>query len=541
VTKEPQRPTSEPALERASESRVRTLISRGPALHEWLLLALLVWMTDHYRWLMDDAFIYFRYADNLLFLDRGLVYNAGEYVEGFSSPLWMMLLLPLRALELDYYTIVRVIAGACAVSYGAALIWLNRRLSPNASAVSVVNFPLAASAAHYGLTTHFSSGLETPLVQLTAPLFAAALLCPLSPLLQCCVALAPLVRPECGLLWLAYVPWVVVTTRRVPIWFVASALVANAAWLLFRVYYYADFLPNTFYLKDMARWDWGLLYWQNVLDVHRWPWVLAGLCVCAWLGRRFLATTPRALRFVLLAVALLHAAYVARVGGDMLYHRYAALPVCLVLCASAGLIEAALLQLQATGLRVWLAPVVSLAIALSFGLAYPPQLSGHPYRADVKARKWRGIADAHWHRQHPSLMYNATRTAEDARHRELYARQRAADGDAPIIADGFCRQGFRRSDAYVINSYGLTDALLARLPREFGRPGHKLVSREAEQLKSLKERAHREHAPWQLLPKAPAWLQTNRDAIDKLNRKIHNQHKLAENMRVALTPIHFTR
>ena len=50
-----------------------------------------------YRWLIDDAFVYFRYVDNLLFLGRGLVYNQGEYVEGFSSPLWTLLLTLLRA------------------------------------------------------------------------------------------------------------------------------------------------------------------------------------------------------------------------------------------------------------------------------------------------------------------------------------------------------------------------------------------------------------------------------------------------------------
>ena len=66
---------------------------------------LLLFLTDRYRWMMDDAFIYFRYADNLLFLGRGLVYNAGEYVEGYSSPLWMLGLLPLRALGIDFYPV----------------------------------------------------------------------------------------------------------------------------------------------------------------------------------------------------------------------------------------------------------------------------------------------------------------------------------------------------------------------------------------------------------------------------------------------------
>lgn len=56
-----------------------------------------LFFTIHYAWLLDDAFVYFRYVDNALFLGRGLVYNAGEYVEGYSSPFWTLLLLVLRS------------------------------------------------------------------------------------------------------------------------------------------------------------------------------------------------------------------------------------------------------------------------------------------------------------------------------------------------------------------------------------------------------------------------------------------------------------
>ena len=41
------------------------------------------------RWYCDDAFITLRYADNLL-AGRGLVYNEGEYVEGYTPPLWLL-------------------------------------------------------------------------------------------------------------------------------------------------------------------------------------------------------------------------------------------------------------------------------------------------------------------------------------------------------------------------------------------------------------------------------------------------------------------
>ena len=40
-------------------------------------------------WVCDDAFISFRYAENLV-RGLGLVYNAGERVEGYSNFLWTL-------------------------------------------------------------------------------------------------------------------------------------------------------------------------------------------------------------------------------------------------------------------------------------------------------------------------------------------------------------------------------------------------------------------------------------------------------------------
>ena len=77
-----------------------------PSPIEWLCLAAGLALTLHYAWVLDDAYVYFRYVDNLLFLDRGLVYNPGEYVEGYSSPLWLLLLAALRATELNFWILV---------------------------------------------------------------------------------------------------------------------------------------------------------------------------------------------------------------------------------------------------------------------------------------------------------------------------------------------------------------------------------------------------------------------------------------------------
>ena len=61
----------------------------GPAL---LVLSLGLLAEAAYYWwpcTADDAFITFRYAQNLV-EGLGPVYNPGERVEGYSSPIWML-------------------------------------------------------------------------------------------------------------------------------------------------------------------------------------------------------------------------------------------------------------------------------------------------------------------------------------------------------------------------------------------------------------------------------------------------------------------
>ena len=48
-----------------------------------------IWDATRQRWLSDDAFISFRYAKNWS-EGHGLVYNVGEWVEGYTNLLWTL-------------------------------------------------------------------------------------------------------------------------------------------------------------------------------------------------------------------------------------------------------------------------------------------------------------------------------------------------------------------------------------------------------------------------------------------------------------------
>jgi hypothetical protein len=218
---------------------------------EWFFLLAGLALVVRYRWILDDSTVYFRYVDNLLFLKRGLVYNYREFVEGFSSPLWVGVLVVCRFTRLDYWTITLACACVSWILFWLAAVHVNRVLgAPDRR--GGVNLPLILLATAYGPLSYFSSGSESPLMQLSAACVALYAINPGSTLWQLLLGLMPLVRnefviPLLGLIACRY--WI---SRRLPWPILGSAATACGAWLGFRVYYYADLFPCPFYLKDKA-------------------------------------------------------------------------------------------------------------------------------------------------------------------------------------------------------------------------------------------------------------------------------------------------
>jgi hypothetical protein len=316
---------------------------------------------------------------------------------------------------------------------------------------------------------------------------------------------------------------------------------------VFRVFYYADVLPNTFYLKGGANWAQGVWYARNVLNANYWPVVIALLALCAWLGRHARVAVPAFARSAMLCIAAAYALYVLRIGGDMLYYRYAAFPVSLGLCACGGVCETALQRVRNPATRSWLAPLAALMVALFFGATYPAQLRAHPLSANVHSRRWHGIADAAWHRRRSDLR-RSTSASEDSKRLRRYARFiQPAARDAPVIATGWCRTAYERFEARVVHSYGLTDSFLARIPGEFGRPGHKFVQDYAADLVRFEKLAVRggrrsiDIRYWLEQRRVPRWIRRNSKGLLVLEAKMQNQHDLRANLGLALTPVHLRR
>jgi len=233
---------------------------------EWLCLIGGLYLVHRYFWIFDDVFVYLRYIDNLLLLKVGLVHNQGEYVEGFSSSIYLILLALFRLFHCPYILAFQVIAYSSFVVFWWMLVVLNRRLSPKAS--PVINFPMVYLSFNYGVLCYFSSGIETPLIQVMAMACALYILSPRSWILQVMVALSPLVRHEFIIPMGMCAFWAWIYHKRFPLKMLLVSFVALASWMGFRIYYYADLFPNTFYLKDIFWFEQGLVYLHETLFTY---------------------------------------------------------------------------------------------------------------------------------------------------------------------------------------------------------------------------------------------------------------------------------
>jgi len=155
---------------RAPDGRRAAEAPRGRRLLLWVVVvggaALLLAHALYFRHLFlgnshDDAYISYRYADNLVH-GRGLVFNAGERVEGYSNFLWVMLLVPFARWHGDLALPSQVLGSICGVGALILSVWALRRILGvmGAGAAAFVVLLLAGSGYVAAWST---AGLESPL------------------------------------------------------------------------------------------------------------------------------------------------------------------------------------------------------------------------------------------------------------------------------------------------------------------------------------------------------------------------------------------
>jgi len=304
-------------------------------------VAYAVWMAVRQAWLCDDAFISFRYAENLTH-GLGLVYNAGERVEGYSNFLWTLWIAVGMRLGLGpegWSVAWSVVFYAATV----AVLWMDHRWRQHVAGARAPFVPLAAllAAAHPDWQVYATSGLETSMFTFLATLgYALVVRDAWGPRgaagAGLAFALAALARPDGPIFPAVAMAWMLWSRRpRLPSLaaFAAAFLAVWLPWMVWRIAYYGDVFPNTYYAKSayLAWWSQGWIYARLYFERY---WVLAlaiplaAVALVTARGRSREATSPidadaSATRELVLALGmgLAYTAYVMRVGGDFMYAR----------------------------------------------------------------------------------------------------------------------------------------------------------------------------------------------------------------------------
>lgn len=418
------------------------------------LVALLAFAVVRLAWISDDAYITLRVIDNVL-AGHGPVWNAGERVQTFTHPAWMLLLTGACWLTGEHYFTTLVVSLLLTAATVALLL--------AAAGLRTAPALLLVLLASRCFPDYATSGLETPLSMLLVALlaradqhpaagqqrlFAVAWLASLLALnrLDLVALAAPVVVAHLG-----------GPPRRAAA-VLALGLLPLVLWVAFATLYYGSPIPVTAHAKALSHGvdglrilEQGCWYLENAL--RREPATVAVLVAGIALGllRRDLQGRALALG------ALLYCAYVVRVGGDHMAGRFLVPPFLAALFP--------LLRWLRACSRPLLAPtaVAAAAVALAFASEGPAWL--RPVSADLTSRFWEhGINDERrYYYDRLGLFSPNRRIPEPAR---LSSRLRKAGRERPLVCKAFTAGvgPYEAGELFHFVDPWLCDPLLVRLP-----------------------------------------------------------------------------
>jgi hypothetical protein len=330
-----------------------------------LILVAGIWHSARLATVNDDAFISFRYAQQLV-NGNGLVYNPGERVEGYTNFLWTMLIAGGMSFGADPVDLS--IALGIAFFAGTLLVasLLSRRLNP--AGIGAFPFiPLAALALvlHRDVNVYATSGLETSMQAfLLTSLFATLVLRddPRGFLHAGLILTAALLtRPDAAVAVVAVAAFILLERKDVVrrfAWFALPLGLLFVPYWIVRWQYFGFFYPNAFYAKSIGLpyygqgWTYAWLYFSAYYSVVIVPLAAAAAFFIGKRGRpseveasadgvamavgtvpgtatpettmpdtAFPETARRALRLGIL-LAGLSLAFIVRIGGDFMFARF---------------------------------------------------------------------------------------------------------------------------------------------------------------------------------------------------------------------------
>lgn len=334
------------------------------------VLAGVVFLNYEHRWIQDDAYISFRYAKN--WVDgRGIVFNIGERLEGYTNFLWMAVsALPLAFGVADPVNFMHGLGAT--LTFLTYLSFVRALWSAFAANLVLVIAGMAPLLFFSSYQLWFLSGMETALVSFLVGLAVLDFALPLSfkyhaPLLGFTCAALILTRMDQIFVVAALLSLDVVrrrtSARSLP--YLALPLAYCQAvvlpYLLWKTLYYGNIFPNSYYIKmaDQTFYERGWTYFRTFLDVY--PVAVSAAVV---LPATVFAQSERARWFFICVLSIFvgHSFYTVRLGGDFMEWRFL-VPVAGPLIVATGPALWTLLRLPAA---VRMAATIGCVTAFSF-------------------------------------------------------------------------------------------------------------------------------------------------------------------------------
>ena len=279
----------------------------------------------------DDAYISFRYAKHLN-EGLGLVFNEGARIEGYTNFSWTLLSAAAIALDLDPLLATRTVGVLCYAAVAATLTFLWFRWTEG-SRFRWIGLPvLWLVFARTGFSAHAGTGLETMAVALMIMLVGVLAFAVRTPwwVSAAVAALLSITRSDAVIV----IPVVVsvllsrregeeswVTASRAALRWASVPCTVVAAHVLFRLLYYGQLVPNTYYAKA-GGWD-ALIRGGGYLETVFYALPETGaLLLTGLVGLAFSTGRTRALIEYGVLYALVYALYLVFAGGDFMEYRF---------------------------------------------------------------------------------------------------------------------------------------------------------------------------------------------------------------------------
>jgi hypothetical protein len=462
----------------------------------------------------DDAYISLRYAENLVD-GKGLVYNDGEYVEGYTNFLWTVLVALFIWITPVEAPLIAVLGSMLAFAINLWVVWrISLKIAPPFHPRAFA-FPIAVAllAVQNTFTDYGTTGLETAFASLLVNLGVLALITADDAKhtfwAGLCWILATLNRPDHALFYavgsaVVLGVWIRPTWRarksglraiwREGVMPMATYAAPFLIWLVYsawKLWYYGELLPNTYYAKSayLTYYSQGFVYALAFhLSSHLWLVLVVLLLLWPWRGPSNIAGR----RFAAYAIpsVLLYEWYVIRVGGDFMEGRFYVTLIPLILLAGEQLVheyslkradrKAIKAQLRAAPdaeppppnrrapLAIGSMLLAALMASTAFGVRLIPARKSYWHLTDESTyypiASWSPIVI-----DHPNYRIGVTLGKIE----EGLDAQGITEEHRPILASGAIGLIGYYSRMTLIDRLGLTDATVAHQEiKTRGRPGH---------------------------------------------------------------------